>query len=133
MPDQPILLIDDEESIRQILALALQFEGYDVLTASNGQDALDLLSQINPPPFMILLDLMMPILDGWGFMTAIAQMPEHSTIPIVVITAFSSKSEATQGFEIIRKPVELQYLFEVVKKYHEKRPGSAWSPIGLAG
>jgi len=111
-----ILLIDDEESIRQVLSLALEFEGFQVVTASNGQEGIELLSRI-PRPCLILLDLMMPVLDGWGFMEALEKKPEYAGIPVAIITAFSERANGIRSVALLQKPVELDQLFELVRRY----------------
>src|SRR5262245_40170839 len=83
-----ILLIEDDVDIRTILKDALEWEGYRVYTASNGQEGIDILPEI-PAPGLILLDLMMPIMNGWEFADALETYHPYSDIPIVTISAFS--------------------------------------------
>jgi len=111
-----ILLIDDEESIRQVLSLALEFEGFRVFTASNGQEGIELLSRM-PRPCLILLDLMMPVLDGWGFMEALAKKPAYAGIPVAIITAFSERANGIRSVALLQKPVELDQLFDLARRY----------------
>lgn len=111
-----ILLIDDEESIRQVLSLALEFEDYQVFSASNGQEAIEMLPHI-PRPSLILLDLMMPVMNGWAFMEAIQKKPEYASIPVAVITAFSDRAEGLNAVALLQKPVDLDKLFALARKY----------------
>src|SRR5215471_13743137 len=83
-----ILLIEDEVDIRTILKDALEWEGYCVYTASNGKEGIDLLTKI-PPPSLILLDLMMPVMNGWEFADALDVDRACRDIPIVILSAFS--------------------------------------------
>jgi CheY-like chemotaxis protein len=116
-PTRPvILLIDDEESIRQVLSLALEFEGYEVFSASNGQEAIEMLSRI-PRPSLILLDLMMPVMNGWGFMEALLKRPQFTGIPVVIVSAFSEKAEGLKTVALLQKPVELEKLFALARRY----------------
>ena len=115
---EAILIIEDEESIRRVLSLALELEGYPVVTAANGREGLDALHRI-PRPRLILLDLMMPVLDGWGFLAALRDLPEFATVPVVVLTAFKDTSMPATRLETLQKPVQLENLFALVKKYDE--------------
>jgi CheY-like chemotaxis protein len=117
-----ILLIDDEESIRRILSLSLEFEGYQVFTASNGQEGLETLYRI-PRPSLILLDLMMPVLDGWGFMEALTKNPEYAQIPVAIITAFGDRGKVKGTVATLQKPVELDELFQLARRYCRRLKG----------
>ncbi|MFL5814317.1 MAG: response regulator [Bdellovibrionia bacterium] len=117
-----ILLIDDEDAIRHVLSLALEFEGYQVFTASNGEEGLRTLRRI-PRPGLILLDLMMPVMDGWEFMEVLHKDPGFSDIPVVVITAFKNSNEIKHAAAVIEKPVELNELFQVAGRFCQRRKG----------
>lgn len=118
-----ILIIEDDESIRDVLKSALEFEGYNVHTANNGQDGLDLLPQIKKP-CLILLDLMMPVMDGWTFVENISKIKDTRLlqIPIVVVSAFTNDNDSKLKTvrSIIKKPVDLDQLLEQVELYCEK-------------
>lgn len=111
-----ILVIDDDDGIREALKAALEYEGYEVTTAENGQIALDLLHSGSQPCF-IVLDLMMPVMDGWTFAGKLAEDPKFSQIPFVVVSAFEDKAQDLQAKSIFKKPVNLKALFEVIKKW----------------
>lgn len=111
-----ILVIEDDPGIRETFKFALTLEGYNVLTAGNGKEGLDLLPTI-PKPGLILLDLMMPVMNGWEFLEEIKKDSSLSSIPIVVVTAFADKSKTIQVQEVINKPVTLDTLYKVVKHW----------------
>ncbi len=111
-----ILIVEDEESIRETLKLALEFEGYVVFTAVNGKEGLNVLPKL-PRPCLILLDLMMPVMDGWEFVSALQKDKVLATIPVVVVTAFSNKAKTIHAKEILKKPIDLETLFKVAKQY----------------
>lgn len=111
-----ILVIDDDDGIREALKAALEYEGYVVSTAENGQIALDLLHS-GPNPCFIVLDLMMPVMDGWTFAAKLAEDPKLSQIPFVVVSAFEDKAQDLQAKNIFKKPVNLKVLFDVIKKW----------------
>lgn len=113
-----ILLVEDEPDIQESLKDALESEGYRVVAASNGREALDRLHDM-PRPGLILLDLMMPVMNGWEFADALQADLEHSAIPILVFTAFSQETKgrtiAARG--VLTKPVDLNGLFGAVKRF----------------
>ena len=83
--DRLILVVDDDPDILQTLALCLSSEGYRVAMAANGQEALDLLSRDEPA--CILLDLMMPVMDGWEFVTELDNRGLRRKAPLLVLSA----------------------------------------------
>jgi CheY-like chemotaxis protein len=113
-----ILIVEDDESIRNTLKIALEMEGYSVKTASNGKEGLDSLPKMKTP-CLILLDLMMPVMDGWAFAEAIGHDMQLATIPIVVVTAF--EKERTNSLKkvrsFIKKPIDLDLLLKQVELY----------------
>lgn len=111
-----VLIVEDDQTIRETLQLTLEIEGYTVYGASNGQDALEKLPLI-PRPRLILLDLMMPVMNGWQFMDELRKTTDFSAIPVVVVTAFNEKTRSIQAQAVMKKPVELNALLNVVNRY----------------
>jgi CheY-like chemotaxis protein len=116
MDSSLILVVDDDPSIRDLLRLILEMDGFKIETASHGREALELLQRI-PRPNMILLDLMMPIMDGWQFHAALKEDPVLRDIPVVVITAYSRHEIEMPSTEILPKPIEFSRLRELTLKY----------------
>lgn len=114
--DKKILVVDDDYGIREALKAALEYEGYAVATAENGQVAIDLL-QDGLRPCLIVLDLMMPVMDGWTFADRVATDQSYSSIPIVVVSAFDDQAPDIKAKSIFQKPVNLKALFDVIKKW----------------
>lgn len=113
-----ILLIEDDESIREITQELLESEGYGVSTAANGQAALETLSQMDPLPCLILLDLMMPVMDGWQFMEKKRLDPRLNAIPVVAFSALEErKINAAKTDDVIRKPINPEVMIKVIEKY----------------
>ena len=83
----PILLVDDDADIRETFGDALRFEGYTVVAVDDGQQAVDWLRGREQPPGVILLDMMMPVMDGETFLRLRAQDPALARIPVIVLTA----------------------------------------------
>ena len=81
----PVLLVEDNPEIRELMARALEKAGWAVSEAGNGQEALDIMASLQPR--LILLDLMMPVMDGFSFLAAMRARPEWRHIPVIVVTA----------------------------------------------
>src|SRR5262245_9221362 len=111
-----ILLIEDEVDIRSILKDALEWEGYHVYTASNGKEGMEILPQM-PAPGLILLDLMMPVMNGWEFANALEIDRAYADIPIVTLSAFSDPEKRIRAKGSLKKPVDLDLLFAVARRY----------------
>jgi CheY-like chemotaxis protein len=114
-----ILLVEDDPDISDMMALYLESEGYEVAAAANGQEALNYLEHSGRPS-LILLDLMMPVMNGWEFRERQRQTPGLSQIPVVLLSADSKVPEeaARLGVEsYLRKPVEFENLLKVIERY----------------
>lgn len=112
-----VLIVDDDESIREVLEMMLEIENYEVLLAENGKEALRKLAECSIPPCLILLDLMMPVMNGWQFIEAKEKAEAFAAIPVVVITAFRDKAESIKADDVILKPVDYDGLLKTVRKY----------------
>jgi CheY-like chemotaxis protein len=111
-----ILIVEDDEGIRDALKLMLEFDGYEVETAENGKVGIERLSTIETP-CVILLDLMMPVMDGWEFADVLKKNTAHASIPIVVVTAFADKARSVGAARIVKKPVDMDTLLGFVREY----------------
>jgi CheY-like chemotaxis protein len=113
---QTILIVDDHEDIRDSLAELLSEEGYDVAVAANGREALRYLQQ-NRAPCLILLDLMMPVMNGYEFRTIQQGDPGLAGIPVAVVSGREDAPQNAMKMNAIgcfTKPVNLDALLEVV-------------------
>jgi len=116
--NNPILLIDDNISIRESLVWIMEQQGCAIITANNGQEALEMLhSGMNPA--IIFLDLMMPIMDGYLFRQLQNANPLLSTIPTVIISASGHENKITllPNEQFLQKPFDILKLLEIIKKY----------------
>ncbi len=111
-----ILVLEDNKEIQDSLKAALEIEGYSVFTADNGKEGLEQLGKI-PTPCMILLDLMMPVMNGWEFVEEISKDIMLSTIPVVVVSAFGDKKGTPKTEGYIQKPIDLDALLTAVSKH----------------
>jgi CheY-like chemotaxis protein len=117
-PQHTILVVEDDPDISDTLRDVLENEGHRVVNAANGREGLASLEEIGRPS-LILLDLMMPVMSGGEFLTALRSDAECATIPVVVVSAWpqeaSNLSKEIQGF--IKKPVSLQDLLAVTREW----------------
>ena len=112
-----VLVVDDDEGIREVVALALSSAGYDVLSAPNGAAALELLDASQPA--VILLDLLMPKVDGWEFARLYEQRPGPHA-PIIVMTAAHAAHTRAAGIKAkawLTKPFHLDDLLTCVEQH----------------
>jgi len=113
-----ILVIDDDDDIRAVLAMVLDEAGFRVVTAANGREALEHLRE-DPQPDVILLDLMMPEMDGYQFRAEQQRDPALRAIPTLIVTAgtVTSRVEALGAEAILRKPVSLRRLVDTIRRF----------------
>jgi CheY-like chemotaxis protein len=112
-----ILVVEDNDDVRDMMAVSLQLEGHRVVTARNGQHALEVLDR-GPRPCLILLDLMMPVMDGWEFQRRVAERPEFREIPIVVVSAAGGDLlRQIRSAAFLPKPIDLDRLLNVVCEF----------------
>jgi CheY-like chemotaxis protein len=118
-PERCILLVEDDHALRQSLSEVLRDAGYGVECVDNGREALEYLDA-NPHPCVVLLDLMMPVMNGWEFREEQLRRPGISTIPVVILTAdghADRRAEALGADGFLRKPVKLDRLFGLLERY----------------
>ena len=116
-----ILLVEDDPSIRSDLSILLEMEGFEVYSAENGEVAVGVLNSAAKTPSLIILDIMMPVMDGWQFRDAQLKIESAATIPLVVMTADGHAAEKAmkmnaQGF--IQKPIHsIDSFLETVNRF----------------
>ncbi|OFZ20821.1 MAG: hypothetical protein A2X94_04695 [Bdellovibrionales bacterium GWB1_55_8] len=124
MTDQPkqpghILLVEDDRDILESMTELLDLEGFRTDTAGNGQDALSRLENFAELPDLILLDLMMPIMDGVEFRLRQKAHPRLSSIPVIILSAdgrAGNRLSREDSAPILRKPVDIQNLLDVIRQ-----------------
>ncbi|HWC75025.1 MAG TPA: response regulator [Gemmatimonadales bacterium] len=112
----PILVVDDDLDLRETLADTLKDRGFDVVTAANGLEALKLVRSLASPPSVILLDLMMPVMDGYGFLEERRKDPGLASIPLAIVTAGHGvdRKRLGNGAPIVPKPFNLPQLLGIL-------------------
>lgn len=115
-----VLVVDDDEDIRESLIGCLEDEGYRPIGAANGKQALDLLAGLDRLPCVIVLDLMMPIMDGRGFREEQLRTPTLAGIPVVMISAFAPDPSAiARDLKIddyLSKPVDPTVFLQLIRR-----------------
>lgn len=111
----PILIVDDYADIRETLCYILQEAGYEVATADDGLDALNKLEQISPD--LIIMDMMMPRMDGFQFVRELRRLAPFANVPVIAVTARDVEREGLIGLDVqasLPKPFDLDELLETV-------------------
>jgi CheY-like chemotaxis protein len=110
-----VLIVEDEEDLREMMREALEMKGYLVVTAHEGQDALAKLDGIEQL-CLVLLDLLMPGMNGWDFFARLRERPELAAVPVIVHSSASNRAPAGVT-RVLQKPVAFDRLISVVGEY----------------
>ena len=114
-----VLVVDDDDVIRQLITVNLELEGFDVVTAVDGQDALDKVKDAQPR--VITLDVMMPRLDGWEAAARLRSDPETAHIKVILLSARAQEADLQRGERIgvdayLTKPFDPDELIDLVRR-----------------
>lgn len=123
-PPRPVLIVEDDADLREMMAQLLTLEGYHIDTAANGREALEYLHEA-PRPDVILLDLMMPIMDGWEFRRRQQNDPALADVPVIVLTALDqaqARANDLNGVDFLKKPLDFDRLLELVRRRCRPQP-----------
>lgn len=113
-----VLVVEDEAYLCDLVADVLESEGHEARTASNGLEALERVRERKPQ--LILLDLMMPVMDGWEFIRSLRLNPDWDDIPVVVVTAvydIKRTQQETGAVAVVTKPFDIDQISEVVARF----------------
>ena len=111
-----ILVVEDDDDIRNAIVDLLETEGYITESAINGKDALDKLSQIDRP-CLVLLDMMMPIMNGRQFLDTVMKDSRLAPIPILIVSAVADKTNTEGSVGFLKKPIDIDVVLNVVSQY----------------
>lgn len=117
---QAVLVVDDDKRVCDIISGELGAQGYRIVVACNGREALDYLKGCASRPGLILLDLMMPVMTGWEFRKAQQSDPELAAIPVAIITGMpgmEKKAEAIGAVDVLCKPSRVEELTALVSRF----------------
>ena len=125
-----VLVVDDEERMRRLVSDFLVKEGYQVMEASNGEEAVDMFLE-NRDIALIIMDVMMPKLDGYG---AVKEIRQYSKVPIILLTAKSTEKDELQGFELgvdeyVTKPFSPKVLMARVEAILRRTTGEGGADV----
>jgi CheY-like chemotaxis protein len=120
MPSGEVLLIEDDEEIRTALEDALQSEGYQVIAASNGAEGLRALESSSGVS-LVLLDLMMPVMNGYEFIGHVRESEGLRSIPVIVVSANAERRRIDGADGVIHKPFDLDRLFDSIRRVQPHR------------
>jgi two-component system, chemotaxis family, chemotaxis protein CheY len=112
-----VLIVEDEQPIREVIAEVLQDHGFRALPAANGAEALEMLDTVRPD--VVVLDLLMPVMHGWAFMESYAEKTNGHPIPIVVVSVNPALPRSFNRLgvrQVVAKPFELEALIEAVEQ-----------------
>src|SRR5882672_9182182 len=119
-PNRTVLLIEDDRDICEIVQQVLSDEGYDTITVANGAEGLAHLRSSAPQPFVIVLDLMLPVMDAWQFRAEQAGDAHLANIPVVIFSAnpkVGQHADTLGAAAVLRKPPNLEELLSVVSRF----------------
>jgi CheY-like chemotaxis protein len=124
--DKPtVLIVDDNADAVAALAQILEYEGYGVATAYDGFEALEYLGDHSPPQ-LIILDLMMPVMNGWQLRTELGKLPAVANVPIVIMTALAEAAEI-EADAIVAKPINVKRLLGIMERLLTRRADTSGS------
>jgi CheY-like chemotaxis protein len=114
-----VLVVDDDDVIRQLITVNLELEGFEVETAMDGQDCLDRVKEVRPD--VVTLDIMMPRMDGWETAVKLREDPETADVKVVLLSARAQEADVQRGSRIgvdayLTKPFDPDELITVVRR-----------------
>lgn len=112
-----VMVVDDDADVRDTVCDVLVTQGYEVVPAANGQEALDILRARSHGIGLIVLDLMMPVLDGWQFREIQVADAELGRIPVIVVTASGRVEGLDGGVKVLKKPLSFAQLLAAVSAH----------------
>lgn len=123
MSHKIIAIVDDERVSTQLLGTELKKEGYEVFTAANGKEGLELIKKINP--HLVILDVVMPVMDGYQVLKILKEDDSTKEIPVVMLTAKALEEDIQKGFSLgavdyITKPFYTKLLIKRMKQFFKK-------------
>jgi CheY-like chemotaxis protein len=117
LPHCPVLIVEDDEDLREMMAQLLTLEGYEAATVANGREALEYLHNASAPN-VILLDLMMPVMDGWEFRRQLEADPTLAPVPVIVLSALDQvRAVNIHAAAFLKKPLDFDRLLDLVRTY----------------
>jgi CheY-like chemotaxis protein len=118
LPVQHVLVIEDDYDIRDALTAVLRGEGYEVTSCAHGREALDWLESSRRVPHAIVLDLMMPVMNGWQFLAECRRDERLARVPVIVLSAHAGFDDVKVTADAcFRKPIRLDDLLDALRRF----------------
>jgi len=113
----PVLIVEDDGDLRDMMAQLLMLEGFQTVSVANGREALEYLHQ-GARPDVILLDLMMPVMDGWEFRRRQQEDPDVAGVPVIILSALDpTRASGVEADAFLKKPLDFDRLLSLVRGY----------------
>ena len=133
-PRHKILITDDDPVIIELLQVNLEFEGYDVISASDGVEAVERASKDQPD--LVILDIMMPRMDGWTAREELLKNPRTAQIPVIFLSARAQQADLRKGYEsgvaaYVTKPFEPVELLDLIARILSGGHAGPEAPLGI--
>ena len=115
----PVLIVEDDADLREMMAQLLSLEGFRTATVANGREAIEYLHGADgEKPDVILLDLMMPVMDGWEFRRLQQADPAVKDVPVIVLSALdATRAAGVNAQAFLKKPLDFDRLLQLVREY----------------
>ena len=120
--NRTVMVVEDDFGIRETMQEVLESEGYNVITACNGKNALDLLNTTVDYPSLVLLDIFMPVMDGYDFLKVVSKDSQLASIPVYIHSANYNLQDLRGAKGILKKPASYDAIIELVQSYCDDRP-----------
>jgi CheY-like chemotaxis protein len=111
-----VLVVEDDDDIRNAIVDLLEAEGYNTKWAINGKDALEKLTKI-PRPCLVLLDMMMPIMNGRQFLDEVMKDSTLAPLPVLIVSAVADKTNTEGAIGFLKKPIDIDVVLNIVSQY----------------
>jgi CheY-like chemotaxis protein len=121
-----VLVVEDDVEAREALRVLLELEGCDAVTAANGREALARLRRAGEPPRLVILDLRMPVMDGWALRAAMLEDATLAEIPVIVLSGeadAATEAKALQAAAYLEKPLDVRRLLPVLDAFRHRASG----------
>src|SRR5438552_5608231 len=113
----PVLIVEDDADLREMMAQLLSLEGFRATAVANGREALEYLHEADVPQ-LILLDLMMPVMDGWEFRRKQQADPALASVPVIVLSALDlARAANLDATAFLKKPLDFDHLLALVREH----------------
>ena len=112
-----ILVVDDEDSLAEMIGMLVEDLGYEALYAYNGREALNCLAHQQTLPNLIISDVMMPQMNGLELVRTLQKHPTYQTIPVILMSAAGAPAEFSQSIAFIHKPFDLDLLGDMIERF----------------